>query len=86
MNGPAKRAEQSEHQHDGGSGAGPSRGRRVRLAGRCAGRQVRNQHVEFAVGPGCVESFQSLLKLVRRQPPLGCRVTQPLGNLLPIGV
>ncbi len=58
----------------------------TRLPRRAIDRKVGEERVEFTVGPGCVQRFKPLFKLVPTEPPLSCGMPQPFGNLLPIGV
>ena len=58
----------------------------TRLPQRALDRKVGEERVEFTVGPGRVQRFKPLVKLVRAEAPLSRGVPQPFGNLLPIGV
>lgn len=58
----------------------------TRLRRRAIDRKVGDERVEFTTGPGRVQRFNPLLKLVPAEPPLGHGLPQPSGDLLPIGV
>ena len=58
----------------------------TRLPERWVDRKVGEERVEFTVGPGCVQRFKPLVKLVSAEPPLSRGMPQPSGDLLPIGV
>ena len=53
--------------------------------GRLIGK-VGEERLEFPVGPGCVQRLKPLFKLAPAEPPLSRGMSQPFGNLLPIGV
>ena len=58
----------------------------TRLPQRAMDRKVGDERVELTVGPGYVQRFKPLFKLMPTEPPLSHGMPQPLGNLLPIGV
>ena len=58
----------------------------ARLPQRALDRKVGDERVEFTVGPGRVQRFKPLVKLIRAEPPLSRGMPQPFGSLLPIGV
>ena len=58
----------------------------TRLPQRAIDRKVGEERLEFPVGPGCVQRLKPLFKLAPAEPPLSGGMSQPFGNLLPIGV
>ncbi len=58
----------------------------TRLPHRAIDRKVGEERVEFTVGPGRIQRFKPLVKLIRAEPPLSRGMPQPFSNLLPIGV
>jgi len=81
-----ERAEDGKHERDRAGRTGPPWDSDAHPAWRAADRQVGEERVEFAVRPACVQRFEPFLKLVCAETPLGRRVPQLLGHLLPIGI
>ena len=49
-----------------------------------SGRQVGDEHREVVVGPRGQRPLQSLVKLVRREPPVPSGDPERLGDLVPV--
>jgi hypothetical protein len=61
-------------------------GPNTRLRQRAIDWKVGEERVEFTVGPGCVQRFEPVVKLLPAEPSLSGSTLEPFGNLLPIGV
>ena len=46
----------------------------ARLPQRAIDWEVRDERVEFTVGPGCIERYKELFELIVAEPPLSHRV------------